>query len=65
MEETFEDSAFLESYTTENGIQAEIYKFGSEYGANIEKDNIMYKFTMSAWGQADVQDFKCFLDTLK
>lgn len=65
MEETFEDSAFLESYTTENGIQAEIYKFGSEYGAYIEKDNIMYKFTMSAWGQADVQDFKYFLDTLK
>ena len=42
MEETFEDSTFLESYTTENGILAEIYEFGSECGAYIEKDNIIY-----------------------
>lgn len=65
MEETFFDSEFLESYTTGNGIQIEIYKFGSEYGAYIEKDNVIYKFTMDTFGQADIKDFKYFLDTLK
>lgn len=65
MEESYEEAEFVESYTTKNGIQAEVFMFGNEYNAHIKKDNIIYKFMMESCGQGSVQDLKTFLDSLE
>ena len=69
MEGHYDAAEFIESYTTENGLQAEIFRFGNalygDYGAYIEKDNIKYRFETFSIDNVDVQDFKYFLDSLK
>ncbi len=62
----YEDSAFVENYTTANGLQAGIFSFGGDYHAVIYHQNIRYEFTYDAWnGSGDVSLLKEYLDTLR
>lgn len=66
LEEEYEDSAFVENYTIQNGLEAYVFTFGGEYNAYITDNNVIYTFMVSSSfaEKASLQELESFLDSL-
>lgn len=66
LEDEYDGSAFVENYTTQNGLTAYVFTFGGEYNAYITDNNVIYTFMVSSSFEerAGLQELEQFLDTL-
>lgn len=66
LEDEYDGSAFVENYTTQNGLTAYVFTFGGEYNAYITDNNVIYTFMVSSSfdERAGLQELEQFLDTL-
>ena len=66
LEDEYDGSAFVENYTTQNGLTAYVFTFGGEYNAYLTDNNVIYTFMVSSSfdERAGLQELEQFLDTL-